>query len=406
MQHVHGRDLEVTNTGNQNQLEINQFRKEIYKCTRCGYCREMVRERDHTFRICPIRENTGGFESYTSKGKMMLMKAVLEGTLDMTPRMADIFFTCTTCGSCRVHCPVDIATTDIFEVFRRDLVNRELSLPRHILMGEKAKTEKNPYGEAQAQRLSWLGEAPEIGKAAPNAYFVGCTSSFRQKEIAKATYQILKKAGLEFTLLGSEEWCCGSPLFRTGQLETAKELAAHNIARLKELGVETIYFSCAGCFRTFQTDYPKHFGKLGFKVESVSKLVLSLLKEGKLDLKTELPLRITYHDPCHTGRMTKRPDFKTPRKVIQALPGVTLVEMRSIQKGSMCCGAGGGLKGGYPDLALKIAGTRVEQTLPLEVEYLVSTCPFCKRNLKDAQEARNLPIEVIDLTELVLMRLK
>ena len=82
------------------------------------------------------------------------------------------------------------------------------------------------------------------------------------------------------------------------------------------------------------------------------------------------------------------------------------MEMQSIQKGSMCCGAGGGLKGGYPDLALKIAETRIQQALPLDVEYLVSTCPFCKRNLADAQAANNNPIQVIDLTELVAMRIK
>ena len=387
-------------------LRISEHKKDIYKCTRCGYCREMVRERDHTFRICPIRENTAGFESYTSKGKMMLMRAVLDGDLEITPRMADIFFTCTTCGSCRVHCPVDLATTDIFEVFRCDLADQELSLPQHIVMGEKAVKTKNPYGEAQANRMDWVADAPEVGKAAPIAYFVGCTSSFRQKEIALATYQILKKAALDFTMLGPDEWCCGSPLFRTGQIDTAKELAEHNIEKLRELGVKTIYFSCAGCFRTFQTDYPKYFGKLGFKVESISKLILSLIQDGKLDLKTAPLVKITYHDPCHTGRMTKRPDFKTPRKVIKALPGVTLVEMQSIQKGSMCCGAGGGVKGGYPDLALKIATTRVQQALPLEVEYLVSTCPFCKRNLADAQIANNYPVKIIDLTELIALRLK
>ncbi|MHA1267027.1 MAG: (Fe-S)-binding protein [Candidatus Helarchaeota archaeon] len=386
-------------------LQIAKYRKEIYKCTRCGYCREMVRERDHTYRICPIRENTAGFESFTSKGKMMLMRAILDGELKMSPRMAEIFFSCTTCGSCRVHCPVDIATTDIFEVFRADLVNQELSLPQHIIMGENAAKTKNPYGEPQKSRLNWLEDSSRIGKSAPIAYFVGCTSSFRQIEIAQATYHILSKAKIDFTLLGPDEWCCGSPLFRTGQLATARQLAAHNLERLKELGVETLYFSCAGCFRTFQTDYPKYFGKLGFKIESISKVILALIREGRLVLRDQPPIRVTYHDPCHTGRMTKRPDFKTPRKVIATLPGVSLVEMRSIQKGSMCCGAGGGVKGGYPELALKIAETRVRQALPLNVDYLISTCPFCKRNLSDAQQAKALPIKILDLTELITMRL-
>ncbi len=386
-------------------LRITQYRKEIYKCTRCGYCREMVRERDNTFRICPIRENTAGFEAYTSKGKMMLMRAILEGELEFTPKLAEIFFTCSTCGNCREHCPVDIATTDIFEAFRCDLADRELSLPQHILMGQKTLTEKNPYGEPQSTRVVWLEETSYLQKEAPIAYFVGCTSSFRQVEIAKATFKILKALGVDFTLLGSDEWCCGSPLFRTGQIEIAKTVAQHNIEKLKELGIKQIYFSCAGCFRTFQTDYPKYFGKLDFKIESISKVILSAIKKGELDLKDEPSINITYHDPCHTIRMTKKPD-QTPRKLIKAIPWINLKEMRSSQKSSMCCGAGGGMKGGYPELAIKIATTRIQQALPLNVKYLVSTCPFCKRNLSDAQQAHNYPLEILDLTELIARRLK
>lgn len=387
-------------------LRIVEHRKAIFKCTRCGYCREMVRERDNTFRICPIRENTAGFEAYTSKGKMMLMRGVLEGELDLTPKMAEIFFTCSTCGSCRVHCPVDIATTDIFEVFRSDLVDRELSFPQHITMGERATKDKNPYGEPQSSRLDWLEDSSRVGIAAPVAYFIGCTSSFRQTSISQATYKILKKAGIDFTIIGTDEWCCGSPLFRTGQVKAGRKLAEHNIEKLKELGVKKIIFSCAGCYRTFETDYPKLFGRLGFKVETISKVILSLIKDGKLELVKEPIVNITYHDPCHTARMTKRPNFKTPRKLIKALPGVNLIEMRSNRNGSMCCGAGGGLKSLNPDLALKIASSRIQQALPLDVKYLVSTCPFCKRNLADAQEAQKYPIEVIDLAELVVARLK
>jgi heterodisulfide reductase subunit D len=386
-------------------LQITAFKKEIFKCTRCGYCREMVRERDNTFRICPIRENTAGFESYTSKGKMMLMRGVIEGEIEFTPRLADIFFTCSTCGSCRVHCPVDLPTTEIFEVFRADLVKQELSLPQHIVMEQKTLKERNPYGEAQEGRSAWLKESFEFGKQAPFAYFVGCTSSFRQKEIAQATFQILKKAGLDFTLLGPEEWCCGSPLFRTGQLETAKMVAQHNIEKLKALGVTTIIFSCAGCFRTFQTDYPKYFGKLDFKIESISSFILSLIKEGKLEFKEGPTIDVTYHDPCHSSRMTKKPDY-TPRKLIKAVSWLHLVEMKSIEKGSMCCGAGGGLKAVNPELALKIASARLQQAKPLHVQYLVSTCPFCKRNLADAQQTLDLPIQVVDLTELIAERLK
>jgi len=113
-------------------LGIVKYRQDIYKCTRCGYCREMVREKDNTFRICPIRENTPGFEAFTGKGKMLLLRGILDGVLEITPRMSEIFFTCSTCGSCKAHCPVGIDTVGIFEVFRKDLQDQELGLPAHV----------------------------------------------------------------------------------------------------------------------------------------------------------------------------------------------------------------------------------------------------------------------------------
>lgn len=215
----------------------------------------------------------------------------------------------------------------------------------------------------------------------------------------------MKHVGIDITLLGPEEWCCGSPLFRTGQLETAKAVAQHNIVKLSELGVKIIIFSCVGCYRTFQTDYPKYFGKLDFKIESIAERILLLIKEKRLEFRDETPIAITYHDPYHSYRIAKKPDL-APRKLIKAIPWMNLIEMKSIEKGSMCCGAGGGLKAGNPDLALKIASKRLQQVIPLNVKYLVSTCPFCKRNLADAQQTLNFPVDIVDLVELTADRLK
>ncbi|MHA1379583.1 MAG: (Fe-S)-binding protein [Candidatus Helarchaeota archaeon] len=386
------------------ELGISKYRQEIYKCTRCGYCREMVRERDNTFRICPIRENTPGFEAYTSKGKMLLMRGVLEGTLGLTPKMAEIFFTCSTCGSCKAHCPVEIDTVEIFETFRKDLQKQELGLPQHTMFGKYAMEKKNPYNEPHEQITAWVSEEFEFSRPADIAYFVGCTSSYRQQELAIATFKILKKLGLDFTILGPDEWCCGSPLFRTGQIEQATELAKHNIEKLNELGVKQILFSCAGCYRTFATDYKK-IGKLKAKPITFSKFILKQIKDGKVRLKNE-PIKVTYHDPCHTTRSMRKPDYKSPRKVINALPGVELVEMISTKSGSMCCGAGGGVKSAFPKIAVSAAQKRILQAIDTGANCLVSTCPFCRRNFMDGKEEGNTDINILDLTELVLERME
>ncbi|NVM31844.1 MAG: (Fe-S)-binding protein [Candidatus Helarchaeota archaeon] len=386
------------------ELGIKKHVEDIYKCTRCGYCREMVRERDNTFRICPIHEGTAGFEVYTGKGKMLLMRGVLEGTLEMTPRLAEIFFTCTTCGSCKAHCPVQIDTVGIFEIFRKDLTARELSPAAHTMFGKHTTEKKNPYNEPHDQRTSWIPEDFEFSKPAEIAYFVGCTSSYRQKELAIATFKILKKLGVDFTILGPDEWCCGSPLFRTGQIKQATELAQHNIDKLTELGVKQILFSCAGCYRTFASDYPK-IEKLKAKSMTFAKFISKKIKDGSLKLKN-LPVTLTYHDACHMTRSVKKPDYKTPRKVLNAIPGVELVEMVSTLEGSMCCGAGGGVKSAFPEVAVSAAQNRVQQAKETGAVCLISTCPFCKRNLSDGNKEANLGMKVMDLTELILERIE
>jgi heterodisulfide reductase subunit D len=386
------------------ELGISKYRQEIYKCTRCGYCREMVRERDNTFRICPIRENTAGFETYTSKGKMLLMRGVLEGTLELTPKLSEIFFTCSTCGSCKAHCPVDIPTVEIFETFRKDLVDKELGLPAHEMFGMSAMEKKNPYNEPHEKRTAWVPENFKFSRPAKVAYFVGCTSSYRQQALAIATFKILQKLGIDFTILGPDEWCCGSPLFRTGQVKLATELAKHNIEKLNELGVKEVIFSCAGCYRTFAMDYKK-IGKLDAKPITFSKFMQKEMNQGKLKL-IDVPLKVTYHDPCHTTRSLKKPDYKSPRKVLASLPGVELVEMVSTEAGSMCCGAGGGVKSAFPDIAISAAAKRVQQAKDTGATCLISTCPFCRRNLMDANEKENLKMKIMDLTELILDRLE
>lgn len=385
-------------------LGISKYKQEIYKCTRCGYCREMVREKDFTFRICPIRENTAGFEAYTSKGKMLLLRGVLDGVLEMTPKMAEIFFTCSTCGSCKAHCPVELDTVEIFETFRNDLQKQELSMPQHTLFAQFAMEKKNPYNEPHEKRFDWVPEEFEFGKKAEIAYFAGCTSSYRQQELAIATFKILKKLGIDFTMLGPEEWCCGSPLFRTGQIEQATELAKHNIEKMNELGVKQIIFSCAGCYRTFASDY-KQIGKLKAKPITFAKFIYNQIKEGKLKFK-DTPLKVTYHDPCHTTRSMKKADYRSPRKVIDALPGVELIEMISTRQGSMCCGAGGGVKSAFPEIAVSAAEKRVIQAEDTGASCLVSTCPFCRRNLIDGKEKGGLDIDICDLTELILDRIE
>lgn len=212
-------------------------------------------------------------------------------------------------------------------------------------------------------------------------YFRGCTAREKLTGIQEATEKLLKLAGVDYHVLDDEK-CCGSVLLRTGFLKEAQEQIGKNTEILKG---ETIITSCAGCYKTLKDDYE------GLDVIHISQLLDQLIKEGKLNLSKN-DFNVTYHDSCHLGRHCDV--FDEPRDVIKA--AANLVEMESIRENSLCCGAGGGVKSAYPEIASQMAKSRIEQAKDTGCETLVTPCPFCKLNLE------NDDLEVLDLTEFLL----
>jgi len=239
-------------------------------------------------------------------------------------------------------------------------------------------------------------------------YFTGCTSSYREKNIAKATVNALNKADISFDVLGEEEWCCGSPLLRTGQREKAIEVARHNVEAIKKSGAKTVVTSCAGCYRTLKVDYPNLLGKRNIKFDVIhsSQLFASMINEKKVSLEN-IGLDVTYHDPCHLGRHMEiydKPVYEEPRNVLGLIANIH--EMPRNRENTWCCGSGGGVKSAFPDFALWTANKRIEEVESVGVSTIVTTCPFCVRNLRDAIEVSNKPLKVIDLMELVEKAIK
>ena len=212
-------------------------------------------------------------------------------------------------------------------------------------------------------------------------YFRGCTARERQTSIQDATEMLLKSAGIDYHILEDEK-CCGSVLLRTGFDKEAQEQIQKNSEVFKD---ELILTSCAGCYKTLKEDYD------GLDVVHISQLLDELIKDEKLDFdKTDLD--VTYHDSCHLGRHCEV--FDEPRDVIRTV--ANLVEMENVREDSLCCGAGGGVKSAYPEIAGQIAESRLLQAIETGCETLVTSCPFCKLNLE------NDDLEVLDLTEFLV----
>lgn len=212
-------------------------------------------------------------------------------------------------------------------------------------------------------------------------YFRGCTAREKQTGIQDATEKLLKAADVDYHILEDEK-CCGSVLLRTGFLKDAQKQIKKNTEILKG---EKIITSCAGCYKTLKEDYE------GLDVIHISQLLDSLIKQGKLNLnKTDLC--VTYHDSCHLGRHMNV--FDEPRDVIKTV--ANLVEMENVRENSLCCGAGGGVKSAYPELADEMAKLRLSQAKKTDCKTLITPCPFCKLNLE------NDDLEVLDLTEFLV----
>ena len=193
-------------------------------------------------------------------------------------------------------------------------------------------------------------------------YFRGCTAREKQTAIQATTEKLLQLADVDYHILDDEK-CCGSVLLRTGFIDEAS----------------------AGCYKTLKEDYE------GLDVIHISQFLNELIHEGKLNFKKS-DFNVTYHDSCHLGRHMEV--FDEPRSVIENVAGI--VEMENSREDSLCCGAGGGVKSAYPDLANQMAESRISQARQTKCRTLVTTCPFCKLNLENDE------MEVLDLTEFLL----
>jgi heterodisulfide reductase subunit D len=224
-------------------------------------------------------------------------------------------------------------------------------------------------------------------------------ATYRAKDIAKSTIELLKRGGVKFELMGEDEWCCGSVMLRTGNSDVAEELREHNLDAFKDRDADLVITSCSGCFKTIKLDYEKMTGSLDFEIKHVLEILKELIEDGKFKFP-ETNLKVTYHDPCHLGRHSGMYDI--PRDILKNIPGLEFIEMTRNRENARCCGAGGGVRAGYKELSDKMADTRIEEAIETGAEVLTSACPFCTFSLREAAERKGSKIRVLDLPELLV----
>jgi Fe-S oxidoreductase len=420
-------------------MTLDQFEEMMDSCVRCSKCKyipQIAIKSQRFSHICPSIQYYN-FHAYSGGGRMIMANAYHKGRLEWSPEMLDVLYQCTNCGGCDVSCKwvYDFEPNEVIHELRVQAVESGVGpMPAHKKYIELVERNNNPYGEPSEKRPDWLTDDIEVDENSSTLYFIGCTAAYRREEIAISTARVLNIANESFSILGSDEICCGSPVYRVGDRRKAIDIMKSNIELFKEKGVKRIVTSCAGCYNMLKTEYPR-FIEHEFEVIHTSQLMEKLLNEGRLKPKREVPLKVTYHDPCHLGRMSEPYEpyegekvellsqvyiwdppkplrqgthgvYDAPRNVLKHLPGVELIEMERIREYSYCCGAGAGCKSAFPDFALFASNERVEEAESTGAKALVSTCPFCKTSLQDALNKRESSMDFYDLTQLVLKSLE
>nr|MDO8084909.1 heterodisulfide reductase-related iron-sulfur binding cluster [Candidatus Sigynarchaeum springense] len=418
---------------------LEEYRQLASRCLRCSLCKfipQVAIKSQEFSTICPSIDRYN-FHNYSGGGRLITALCILSNKLQFSPDVVDVVYKCTECGGCDVSCKYlnTLEPLEVIQALREKAVETGAGpMLVHKVYIQKVQEVHNPYGEKHGQRFAWLPDDVKLSENAPVAYFVGCTSAYRRKEIAIATARVLQAAGVRFTILGEDEFCCGSPVLRVGDKKAFTDIARHNIQAIQQRGIKQVIMSCAGCFSTFCVEY-KRVANYKFKVFHTSQYFARLLKEKKLIPKIAIPKIVTYHDPCHLGRcgepykrwrgitlkiltvikLTIPPKhlrrgqhgvYQPPRDVIRQVPGLKLVEMERNQGYAYCCGAGGGVKSAFPDFALFTSKNRVKEAKRTGAEILVSACPFCATNLQDAIREEGNTLQYHDISEILLKSLQ
>jgi len=354
------------------------------QCFQCGVCTA----------TCPwgqVKEETVSIRTLMRQAQVGL------------PDGKDQLWLCTTCAQCEAYCPRGVEITEVFRGLRQAAWNQgeaEKGLPTLLW---SVYWNNNPWSQAPSQRSHWAKDMdlpvfdPEQHET---LYYIGCTSAYNQRahSVAQSLAQVYKKAGVAFGVLGDEEPCCGESVLNVGHKDYFEEIVDKNAAFFEEKGVGQMVTISPHCYDAFKNHYPNNSGK--FEPVHYTQQLAGLIDEGRLKFKDELDLKVTFQDPCYLARHNDETD--APRQVLEAIPGVELVEMEYVGKDTLCCGGGGGRMWLETAAGERFSDLRVEEATQTGASVLATACPACISCLEDSLKAKKIDsIAVMDIAEIV-----
>ncbi len=339
------------------------FGEQILRCSVCGFCQA----------VCPIYGLTRR-PALNARGKMLLLQEILKGQMELDQDLIETLFQCTGCASCADNCPAGVEVPEILRSVRQEMVAMGACHPAFSGMNDVLQAKANIYAESDAPDYV---EGRKVNQPAEHVYFAGCVGAYREEEATAATLDLLDRLEVDYTLI--DEICCTGILEDVGYaIHTAKADAI--IDRVKATGARSLITACPYCYRTFRDKAP-YKGLLESGIEIVH--MTQFLKACDFGVTTDLV--VTYHDPCDLGRHGGV--YEEPRATIRKI-AKNFVEMEHHRAQSLCCGAGGGVRGSYPANSIGMARRRLAEAEAIGADVVLTECNSCVHNLSNAKLRR------------------
>jgi len=419
------------------ERSFESWQKEVIRCIRCGACQN----------VCPVFRELQA-ESSVARGRVKLIRGVISKDLDLTEGFIDKMSLCLMCKACVVNCPSGVKVDKLVEAARKEIAEKKgLSPLKNLIFRLVLKNRwvfdtgmrtgrvfqglvfrKGPNGQGMLPRMSlgidkrrllsplaqkpFKGMYPEVVKVPEAtmrvAFFSGCMINYIYTDTGRAVINVLKQNGVEVVIPPLQN-CCGTPVRINGDYETAKIMARANIDVFLKEKVDAVVVACGTCGLSLKEEYVELLEddpiyvekakKLGSMVKDFTELVVSL--EGFKDKMGSLPVKVTYHDPCHLVRGLKIKE--QPRQIIRSIPGVIFEEM---SKADTCCGSGGSFSLYHYELSTKINDHKVESIHQTGAEILATGCSACQMHIADGLNRQGITMQVMHTAQLLEMAYK
>lgn len=400
-----------------------QLMEEVHKCIKCGLC----------MNACPVYKQLF-FEGASPRGKVQLIKNILEEKLELTENFQRLLSTCLLCETCSANCPSGLKLDRLMKAMRAEISDkfglpwqkramfhllsgdrllpfclfwgRTLGNPLRSLLPKGGKLGTIPYGKLPLLNAKpLLNQYPEVISPAERPkgrvlYFTGCATNYLFENVGRAVINVLGRLGVE-VIIPKGQMCCGLPISVSGARRTALKNIHRNLEIFNRSDVDAVIIDCASCGAALKKEYAyilEETGENPAPAEALAKKVLDISQYLlRFDLEKfvhPVPGRVTYHDPCHLAR--SQGIKEDPRSLLRRIPELEFVEMVGAD---VCCGGGGSFQVEHPDVSSGITKNKIRAVMETGADIVASGCPGCRLQIYGNLETEEIkvvhPVELL-----------